>query len=152
MHLRQQVASPRFQAVLPHFGIFMAIGVILRFPLGSLARVAYLLTNQAIATVRLVSGHLDLRRWREMMRLHSPLVLLFAALPGIGTFSYLASGPVLANRLLVRVAVDAILLKLPWRLYERTGLRRLLARSTAIARESAITSRKEVGDGRPSSG
>ncbi len=141
--LRTQIEAPQFQAVLPHFGVFLMIGVALRFPLGSIARVSYLLANQAMATARLLTGRIDRARWRQTMSVHSPLVLLFAAIPDIGTFSYLASGPVRSNRLLVRVALDAVLVKLPWHVYERIGLRRVIARPAATG--------KVAPDGRPAS-
>ena len=98
------------------------MGVPLRFPISAVARVIYLLANQAMATARLLGRRIDRARWRQTMAIHSPLVLLFAAMPVVGTFSYLASGPVRSNRLLVRVALDAVLLKLPWHVYERIGL------------------------------
>jgi hypothetical protein len=126
--LRAEIASPGFQAVLPHFGVHLAIGVVLRFPFGSIARASYLLANIAVNTGRLLARRIDHGMWRRMMGIHSPLVLLLACLPGVGTFSYLASKPFRSNHLLLRVALDAVLLKFPWRVYQRTGIRWLIAR------------------------
>ena len=55
-------------------------------------------------------------------------MIALAAVPGAGSFAYLASKPVRDNRLLLRLVADAALQTLPWHLYERTGLRRLVAR------------------------
>ncbi len=126
--LHDQIASPEFQAVLPHMGVHMATGIVLRFPLGSITRAAYVIAFETAATFRLLFRRIDRTSWRQTMAIHSPLVLLLAAMPGIGAFSYLASKPFLANRLLCRVATDAVALKLPWQIYERSGLRYFVAR------------------------
>jgi hypothetical protein len=66
-------------------------------------------------------------------------VLLITCLPGIGTFAYLASKPFRAHHLLARVALDAVLLKLPKRVYERSGARPILTRPA----------RRDSSDGSP---
>lgn len=71
-------------------------------------------------------------------------MLLLAAVPGFGAFAYLAARPVRANRLLLRALTDAALQKAPWRLYERSGLRRLIARPSAMDRGTVRP--PDVGD------
>src|SRR4051812_24398491 len=56
--LREQLAEPQFIAVLPHFGVHLAIGAILRFPLGSIMRVSYVLLN-----LLLLTRQIDRRSW-----------------------------------------------------------------------------------------
>lgn len=129
--LREKIEEPQFVAVLPHFGVHLAIGAALRFPVGSITRASYVLLNLLIATFRLLTRRIDRRAWRQAFGIHSPLVLLIAGMPGIGTFAYLAARPMRTNPLLLRVALDAALLKLPWRIYERTGLRWVIARPSA---------------------
>ena len=131
--LREQLAEPQFVAVLPHFGVHLAIGAVLRFPLGSIMRASYVLLNLLLATLRLLTRQIDRRSWRQAVGVHSPLVLLIAGMPGIGTFAYLASRPMRTNPLLLRVGIDAGLLKVPWQLYERTGLRWIIARPSGAA-------------------
>jgi hypothetical protein len=126
--LREKIEEPQFVAVLPHFGVHLTIGVVMRFPVGSIVRASYVLLNLLLATLRLLARQIDRRSWRQAFGIHSPLVLLIAAMPGIGTFSYLASRPMRTNPLLLRVGIDAALLRFPWNLYERTGLRWLIAR------------------------
>ena len=74
-----------------------------------------------------------------MSALAIALVALLSAVPGFGTFAYLAAKPVRSNRLLLRATADAALTKVPWRLYARTGLPRLIARPVAVARQSTAT-------------
>lgn len=125
--LRASVESPEFQAVLPHFGVHLLIAVALRFPIGSIARVSYTTGNLLVACVRLATRRSSHEQWRLAMGTHSPLVILIAAMPGVGTFSYLASRPVRSNHLLVRLAFDTAGEKLPFHLYRRIGLKRLIA-------------------------
>jgi hypothetical protein len=54
--------------------------------------------------------------------------MALSAVPGIGTFAYLAAKPVRRNRLLLRASFDVLLRKVPGRLYERSGLQRWVAR------------------------
>jgi hypothetical protein len=131
--LREKIEEPQFVAVLPHFGVHLTIGAILRFPIGSIMRASYVFTNLLVATLRLLTRRIDRRAWQQAFGIHSPLVLLIAGMPAIGTFAYLASRPMRTNPLLLRVALDAALLKLPWQVYERTGLRWVIARPSAAA-------------------
>ncbi|MGD9892955.1 MAG: hypothetical protein AB7U18_16885, partial [Dehalococcoidia bacterium] len=132
--LRQNLNEPTVLAVLPHFGVHLAIGAVLRFPIGSITRASYTLLNLLLATLRLLVRNIDRRQWRQALSIHSPLVILIAGMPGIGTFAYLASKPVRSNHLLLRVGLDAVLLKLPFHVYERTGLRWVIARPNTDAR------------------
>lgn len=137
--LRAELREPDFAAVLPHLGVHLAIGVALRFPIGSITRATYVLSNIAIAHVRFVTRRIDGAALRRSMGIHSPLVLLLTCLPGIGTFAYLASKPFRAHHLLARVALDAVLLKLPKRVYERSGARPILTRPARRAASDGST-------------
>ncbi len=131
--MRAQMATPEFQAVLPHLGAHLAISIVLRFPFGSIARAGWTMGALTVATARLLVRRCDRRAWLGALRLHSPAVMLIGAVPGFGGFAYLAARPVRANRLLLRATVDATMQKAPWRLYERSGLRRWIARRPAAA-------------------
>lgn len=130
--LRAELQEPRFLAVLPHFGVHLAIGVVLRFPLGSIVRASYVLLNLLLGLALFATRRIDRAAWRLRRDIHSPLVVLIAGMPGVGTFAYLASKPVRSNRLLVRVCLDTVLVRLPFRVYERLGLRWLVARPRYI--------------------
>jgi hypothetical protein len=131
--LRQKVRSPQFVAVMPHFGVHLGTTLLLRFPLGSIARVGYSAFNLSLVTWRFVTRRIDRHAWREGVGIHSPLVILFAAVPGVGAFSYLASKPIRSDHLLLRVGLDAVLLKFPWRVYERCGLRWIVTQMPSAA-------------------
>jgi membrane-associated phospholipid phosphatase len=126
--LRTQMAEPTFQAMLPYLGAHFLISIPLRFPLGSIVRPVLVAGALATATGRFLSGRTSREEWARARSIHSPLVVLFAGVPGVGSFAYLVAKPVRANRLLLRTLGDAVLQKVPWHLYERTGLRRLVAR------------------------
>ncbi len=126
--LRAQLAEPTFQLMMPYLGGHILISVPLRFPFGSIVRPLLVLGALGMATVRLLRRDIDREAWRRAWSIHSPVVALLSATPGVGSFAYLASRPVRANRLLLRTVADAALLKLPWDTYERTGLRRRVAR------------------------
>lgn len=127
--LRTELREPDFTAVLPHFGVHLTIGVFLRFPFGSIVRASYVAANMALTHLRLVTRRIDRHTFRRLMGIHSPIVLVLTCFPGIGTFAYLASKPFRAHHLLARVALDAVLLKLPKQVYERSGLRMAVART-----------------------
>lgn len=131
--LRTAIQEPQFLAVLPHFGVHLAIGAVLRFPIGSIVRASYVLVNLLLATSRLLMRKSSRHAWRQAVGIHSPLVILIAGMPGIGTFAYLASKPMRSNPLLLRVGVDAVLMRFPKNIYERTGLRWVIARPKGIA-------------------
>lgn len=132
--LRAEMQTPQFQAVVPHLGAHVVISVLLRFPFGSIARAAWALWGFLAATVRLALRRIDRHTWREAVSIHSPLVIALSAIPGFGMFAYVASRPVRSNRLLVRVMADAALSKVPWGLYQRSGMRRIVARTSSSGR------------------
>lgn len=124
--LRADLDSPQFQAVIPHLGAHVGISILLRFPLGSIARVGWSALALIGATGRLMARRIDFVGWKQSFSIHNPVVIALAAIPGFGAFAYLAAGPVRKNRLLMRLTVDAVMFKLPWRLYERSGMRRMV--------------------------
>jgi hypothetical protein len=126
--LRAEIASPAVQSVLPHFGAHFMISVFLRFPFGSIARVAWSVWGLGAATVKLIARRIDRGEWKSAWDVHHPIVIALSAIPGFGAFAYLAARPVRSNRLLMRVTVDAVMLKVPKGLYEKSGLRKLIAR------------------------
>lgn len=61
-----------------------------------------------------------------MSNIHTPLVMLLSLLPGLGGVAYLASSP-LRSKLLACLMLDQVAWKLPFKLYRRTHIGRLLA-------------------------
>lgn len=134
--VRNEVVAPRVHHVLPHFGVHLTIGLVTRFPVGSILRASYTLLNFLGAMLLLLFRRITLAQWRERVSMHSPLVILIAGTPGIGTFAYLASGPIRSNHLLIRILLDSVLIKLPFQLYKRTGWRAILARPDTHERDA----------------
>ena len=127
--LRSQIRSTEVQTVLPHFGAHFVISVILRFPFGSIARFAWSAWGLGSVSLKLLMRRIDRDTWRKGWDVHHPVVIVLSAIPGFGAFAYLAARPVRSNRLLLRVAADAVMLKLPMHVYQRSGLRRLVVRT-----------------------
>ena len=130
--LRSEIESPAVQAVLPHFGAHFVMSVFLRFPLGSIARFAWSAWGLGAATVKLLTRRIDRQAWKSAWEVHHPIVIALSAIPGFGAFAYLAARPVRSNRMLMRVTVDAVMLKIPKGLYERWGLRRIIAPASQL--------------------
>jgi membrane-associated phospholipid phosphatase len=137
--LRAQMAEPTFQAMLPYLGAHVIVSIPLRFPLGSIVRPVMVVGALGVASGRLLLRRIDRAEWGRAWSILSPLVMMLAGVPGFGSFAYLAAKPVRANRLLLRTLTDAAAKKAPWNLYERSGLRRLIARPTALERAATDT-------------
>lgn len=126
--LRGQIAEPTFQAMLPYLGAHFLISIPLRFPLGSIVRPIMVAGALGVAAARFFRGQIDRETFKVQASIHSPLVMVLAGVPGFGSFAYLAAKPVRANRLLLRAVTDSALQKAPKNLYERSGIRRFVAR------------------------
>jgi hypothetical protein len=124
--LRDELQRPGVQSVAPHLGAHIVITVFLRFPFGSLARCLWTLWAMILATLRLIARRSSIATWRTEFGIHNPLIALLALIPSAGAFAYLASKPMIENRLLLRVTLDAVLLKIPVKLYERSRLRAVI--------------------------
>ena len=59
---------------------------------------------------------------------HSPLVMVLALVPLLGGIAYLAARP-LRRKVLIRLMLDQVASKLPFKIYTRLGVNRLLAPS-----------------------
>lgn len=130
--VRSEMNTPQFQAVVPHLGAHVGMSVLLRFPFGSIARAGWSTLALLGSTGRLLARRIDFATWKLAFSIHNPVVIALAAIPGFGAFSYLAAGPIRKNRLLMRLTVDAVMFKMPWRLYERTGMRRVMVIGRSI--------------------
>lgn len=142
--MRAHMNGAEFQAMLPHLGAHIIISIILRFPFGSIARAAWSAGALAAATGRLLARRIDRRAWKQAWSIHSPLVIVLSMVPGFGGFAYLAAKPVRSNRLVLRATADTAMQKVPWRLYQRTRLHRVVGRPIGAATAMATQTRAET--------
>jgi hypothetical protein len=107
-------------AATAHLGAHLAITVPLRFPFGSIARTGWTLALRA-------RGEWDGLRGKapatSVRRVHSLPVAALAAIPGIGSFAYLAAKPFRQEPVIRAVALDQALRHTPFRAYERLHMR-----------------------------
>ena len=124
--LRNHLSSGQVQNVLRHLGVHLALSVPIPIPgLQNVARLAW-----TVACWAGVQG----RRFRDratgpaqrIPNIHSPLVMVLCLVPVLGSLAYLAARPI-RNGLLMRIALDQAVWKLPFRLYGRMRLGRWLA-------------------------
>ena len=87
---REQLATPEMTQATAHLGAHLAITVPLRFPLGSIARTGWTLTLRAKGEWQALRGKGSAKTAR---RVHSLPVAAIAAVPGFGSFAYLAAKP-----------------------------------------------------------
>ena len=133
LELRAQIAQPDFQQMMPYLGGHILLSIPLRFPIGSIVRPLLVAGALGWSTTLLLRRKIDRAEWKRAFGIHSPLVMLVAAVPGFGTVAYLASEPIRRNRLMLRVMADAALFKLPKGLYLHSGVRRRVARPVRSA-------------------
>lgn len=130
--LRQQIAQPDFQQMMPYLGGHILLSIPLRFPFGCIIRPILVAWALGWSTLLLTRRKISRAEWKRAFGIHSPLVMLVAAMPGLGTVAYLASEPIRRNRLMMRVMADAALFKLPKGLYHKTGTRKWIARPARV--------------------
>jgi undecaprenyl-diphosphatase len=130
--LREQIAQPDFQQMMPYLGGHILLSIPLRFPFGCIIRPILVAGALGWSTLLFMRRKIDRVAWKRAFGIHSPLVMIVAAIPGFGTVAYLASEPIRRNRLMRRVMADAVLFKLPKGLYLKSGARKWIARSARV--------------------
>ena len=96
----------------------------LRFPFGSILRPLWTLSIWARELYRYARTGSKACLW--FIRVHTPAVVALSVIPGFGGFAYLASRP-LRRVVLIRLMLDQMGRKVPFKLYSRLGLQRLIA-------------------------
>ena len=126
--LRSCLASSEARNASRHLGAHMVLSVAVFIPVPgarSLARFLWTLTFWAKYQVsRFRPGGTS--SVGQPYNIHTPLVAVLALIPAFGGVAYLASRP-LRNSLLVRLLLDQIAWKLPFKLHARMRLNRILA-------------------------
>ena len=125
--LRQHLSSGQVQTPLHHLGVHLVLSV------------AYCRSDpgiRSLARFLWTAGYWIKERWSRLRgaaapdarpsNIHTPLVMVIALIPGFGAGAYMTARPS-RKRLLVRLMLDQLAFKLPFRLYHRMRLGRWLA-------------------------
>ncbi len=123
--LRTYISSSEAKGPLRHLGAHLVISAILRFPLGSVIRLVWTAVFWGKA-LRRNPGNGTGSPVQRAPNIHNPLVMALAIIPGFGAIAYLAARP-LRRKLLIRLMVDQVAWRLPFKLHQRTHLGRWLA-------------------------
>jgi len=126
--VRTYLASGEVQDALHHMGAHMILSVAIALPipgLRSMARAGWTAAFWAKSQVARLRRNSS-QRPKLSGNIHTPLVMLIALIPILGGAAYLASKP-LRRKILVRLILDQTGQKLPFKLYTRMRLARLLA-------------------------
>ena len=126
--LRSRLSSSQAQNALHHLGAHLVLTAAVVVPVPgvrSLARLAWTLGFWAGVQARRWT-HAPLEPGTTSENIHTPLVMAVTLLPVLGSVAYLLSRP-LRSKLLVRLMFDEVGLRLPFRMYQRTRLDRLVA-------------------------
>ena len=130
--LRTRLASGAATMAMRHMGAHLVLSVAIVIPipgLRSLARFLWTLGFWTKAQARRLRRG-DGARGEEGSNIHTPLVMVLSILPAFGAVAYLAARP-LRNNLLIRLMVDQMAWKLPFKLYHRMHFGRWLAKAPA---------------------
>ena len=147
--LREQIAQPDFQKMMPYLGGHILLSIPLRFPFGSIIRPMLVASALGWSSLLLMRRKIDRTEWKREFGIHSPLVMLVAAIPGAGSVAYLASEPIRRNRLMMRVMTDAMLFKLPKQVYLKSGTRKWIARPAQAEPLALLPARTRTTDAEP---
>ena len=130
--LHTRLASGAAPMAMRHMGAHLVLSVAIAIPipgLRSLARFLWTLVFWAkVQARRLRRG--ERAKGGEGSNIHTPLVMVLSLLPAFGAVAYLAARP-LRNKLLIRLMVDQMAWKLPFKLYHRMHFGRWLAKDPA---------------------
>ena len=110
-------------------GVHLVLSVAIAIPipgLRSLARFTWTLLFWLKARGERAWSRIS-RSGKQVANVHTPLVMAVALVPAVGGLAYLASPP-LRRRTWARLLLDQAANKMPFKLYTRTRLNRVLAR------------------------
>lgn len=123
--LRAHLSSSQVQDALHHLGVHILLSAPIPIPgLQNLAHLGWTLAFSVVVQVRRMRNRAA-GSAVKLPNIHSPLVMALSLVPGLGCFAYLAARP-LWNKLLMRLILDQVAWKIPFRLYSHMRLGRLL--------------------------
>ncbi|MEE9277975.1 MAG: phosphatase PAP2 family protein [Dehalococcoidia bacterium] len=124
--VRSRLQSDATRQGMRHLGTAVIVSIPLRFPLGSLMRFALVLGFRYRAGRQYADGEINEALYRQARETHTWLVAAVALIPGLGAGAYLLSPVLRRSGNLIPLAVDQALYTLPFHLYARLRLGRLV--------------------------
>ncbi len=122
--LKADLRTDEAHAAMSHLGAHLAITAVFRFPFGSILRPLWTIVFLMRGLYKAIRGG-GKACWKFII-LHNPLVILLSIIPGFGGFAYLTAKP-LRRKVIIRLMMDRIGRKIPFRLYSRSRIDRLVA-------------------------
>jgi len=127
--MRKHLSSWQVQDSMHHLGVHILLSAPIPIPgLQNLARLAWTVAFSVVVQVKRLR-HRAAGSREKFTNVHTPLVMVLSLLPVLGSFAYLATRP-LWNMMLWRLVLDQVAWKLPFGLYKRMRLERLLPPSS----------------------
>ncbi len=141
--LRHLLSTSEAEMLLKHMGAHMVLSVAIAIPipgLRSTARFLWTLGFRLKARYALTRGRITREEYDVARSIHSVPVILLALVPALGAMAYAASDT-MVKRGLGRMLLDQSAHKVPFGLYQRLGLGRIIAprsQQPAIVEEAQI--------------
>ena len=121
-NLRTYLSTSEVRDAMHHLGAHLVLTALFRFPFGSAVRLVWTLAFWGLAQSRSIRS-IGKESAGKTSNIHTPLVMALSIVPGFGAIAYLAARP-LRRRLLIRLVLDQIAWKLPFRLHTRLRMSR----------------------------
>jgi hypothetical protein len=142
MAARHVVGSEAGATLMRNVGAHLVLSLVLRFPLGSIGRFAWVVAQRRRARGQFRRGALMSGDYAAARSIHSWPVATLSVVPLLGAAAYLAS-PTVRRSGLSRILMDQFAYQLPFGIYRRLHLGRLTAPRAlpveAVAVEAAPT-------------
>ena len=127
--LQEVLSTDEARTLLKHMGAHLVLSVALAIPipgLRSAARFIWSLAFRLHALYALIRGRMTREEYHAAASIHTIPVMLLALVPGFGAIAYAASATMMKKGL-GRMLIDESASRLPFRLYCRLRLARLIA-------------------------
>ena len=121
-NLRTYLSTSEVRDAMHHLGAHLVLTALFRFPFGSAVRLLWTVAFWGSAQSRSIRS-IGKESAGKPSNIHTPLVMALSIVPGFGAIAYLAARP-LRRKLLVRLVLDQIGWKLPFKLHERMRMSR----------------------------
>lgn len=126
--LKNWLESEEAKPLLRHLGVHLGITLVpfMRLGLGSAARLLWTVVWRTKDRLDYRRGKINKTRYRYFREVHSLLVMVFTALPGIGAIAYIFARPIRRNADIFYIACDQFLRKISRGWYEKLRIALLI--------------------------